>query len=259
MKNIILSLDDGREDFYRVAFPIMKKFNLTGTINVVTESIENPKKYFYPNTTSYDFMKVEELREIEESGIEIACHGRSHKNTVQDILENIEDFQKMGISVENIGFASPGSDVTPKNVHSLDSLLKDGTISYIRSALIPEREGPFKTFLNRLQEKTHSSVLFYLLNKRNYIRKVEYPLFSSVVITKNTTVKQLKYLFKKMPDNTSVILLMHSVLKKDDETYGNDRWYWDAERFYELCKYISITENLTCIRNVDLIAGQRIS
>lgn len=255
MKNIILSLDDGREDFYRVAFPILKKFNLTGTINVVTESIENPKKYFRPNSTSNDFMKVEELQEIEESGIEIACHGRSHKNTVQDILENIEDFQKMGISVRNIGFASPGSDITAENVCSIESLFKERTISYIRSALIPEREGHFKAFLNHLQEKTHSKVLFYILNKRNYIREVEYPFFSSVVITKNTTVKQLKYLFKKMPDNTSVILLMHSVLKKDDDVYGNDRWYWDAEKFYELCEYISVSENLTCIRNRDLIIG----
>lgn len=67
----------------------MREFNLTGTINVVTEAIESPKKYCVPQKTAHGFMKVEELLEIEKSGIEIACHGRSHKNTVEDILDNM--------------------------------------------------------------------------------------------------------------------------------------------------------------------------
>ena len=57
-----------------------------------------------------------------------------------------------------------------------------------------------------------------------------------------------------MPDNSAVILLMHSVLNKDDELYGNDKWFLDARRFDKICKFISESKEIKCINNIDLFS-----
>ena len=37
---IVLTVDDGHEDFYRIAFPILKKHKVTATLFVITDFIE---------------------------------------------------------------------------------------------------------------------------------------------------------------------------------------------------------------------------
>lgn len=249
MRKIILSFDDGGEDFYRVVYPTLKKYNLTGVANIITKHI----KPALESTPENRYMTEENLRELQKNGIEIACHGRSHENTVEDILNNIEDFKNMGLDVENVGFASPGSGITMDNVHTIDSLVKDKTISYIRSAYIPDRESKFMGFMNRFMEKSASAGLFCLMNKRNFIKSFDYPWFPSVVITSYTTMKQVKKLLRKMPDNSSVIIMFHHIYEKDDTGYGKSIWYWDAELFREFCEYISKDEKFVCINNVDLV------
>lgn len=248
MRNIILSFDDGCRDFYTVAYPILKKYDLTATVNIITQHT----KYAEETDENSRYMTVENLLELEKNGIEIACHGRSHENTIQDITDNIDDFKKMGISVESIGFASPGSGITMENVSSIDLLVKNNTISYIRSAFTPYKYGRFMVFLNNFMEKSQSKKLFYLLNKKNFIKEFDYPLFPSVVITSYTTMKQLKYLLSKMPDNTSVIIMFHHIYRKTDKGYGKSVWFWDADLLCEFCEYIK-KENFNCIRNIELI------
>jgi hypothetical protein len=40
MRKIILSFDDGGEDFYRVVYPALKKYNLTGVANIISQYIK---------------------------------------------------------------------------------------------------------------------------------------------------------------------------------------------------------------------------
>ncbi len=249
VRKIILSFDDGGRDFYRVVYPTLKKYNLTGVANIISQYIKPEAEC----EEGHRYMSVENLVELQQNGIEIACHGRNHENTIEDILNNIEDFKNMGLDVENIGFASPGSGITMDNVHTIDSLVKDKTISYIRSAYTPDKDGKFIEFMNRLMEKSGSSELFCLMNKRNFIKSFDYSWFPSVVITSYTTMKQVKKLLKKMPDNSSVIIMFHHIYEKDDAGYGKSIWYWDAGLFRELCEYISSNENFVCVNNVDLV------
>ena len=249
MKKIILSFDDGGRDFYNVAYPILKKYNLTGVANIITKHI----KPATGSTPENRYMTEENLLELQKNGIEIACHGRNHENTIEDIFNNIEDFKNMGIDVENIGFASPGSGITMDNVDAVDSLIKNKTISYIRSAYTPDKDGKFMEFMNRFMEKSSSADLFYLMNKRNYIKSFDYPWFPSVVITSYTTMKQIKKLLKKMPDDSSVIIMFHHIYEKGDAGYGKSIWYWDADLFRELCEYIRDDENFVCVNNINLV------
>ena len=249
MRKIILSFDDGGEDFYRVVYPTLKKYNLTGVANIISQYIKPEAEC----KEGHRYMSAENLVELQKNGIEIACHGRSHENTVEDILDNIEDFKNMGLDVTGIGFASPGSGITMDNVHTIDSLIQDKTITYIRSAYIPDREGKFMGFMNQLMEKSGWAWLFRLMNKRNFIKTFDYPWFPSVVITSYTTMKQVKKLLQKMPDNSSVIIMFHHIYEKGDSAYGKGIWYWDADLFEELCEYISGNENFVCVNNADLV------
>ena len=39
MKYVVLSFDDGRRDFYVNAFPILMKYKLVATLNVITDYV----------------------------------------------------------------------------------------------------------------------------------------------------------------------------------------------------------------------------
>ena len=249
MKNIIFSFDDGGEDFYRVAYPILKKFNLTGTANIISKYIKPEAECDGGNK----FMTAENLLELQEGGIEIACHGHNHENTVEDIEKNLDDFAKMGLNLDKMGFASPGSDLTPEKIDTLAPLFRDNRISYARSAYIPDRHGKFMKYLNLFMERSRSKLLFYLLNKRNFIKNIDSLWLPSVGVVSYTTMKQMKYLLRKMPDNTSVIIMFHHIYKKTDSAYGKGAWHWDADLFCELCEYISADKNFRCINNIDLM------
>lgn len=80
-KKIILTFDDGYEDNYRVAFPIMKKYNCKGVIYLMgelnynrwdVENKVNPEKRF-------SLMNDNEIKELQESGlIEFGAHTLTH-------------------------------------------------------------------------------------------------------------------------------------------------------------------------------------
>ena len=167
MRKIIFSFDDGGEDFYRVVFPILKKFNFTATANIISQHIKPEEEC----EEGHWYMTAENLIELQQNGIEIACHGRSHKNSVEDIEKNLEDFAKMGLNMENMGFASPGSGITPEKMSIIEPLIKDKRISYVRSAYTPYIYGKYMVYLTQLMENSRSKHLFYLLNKKNFIRK----------------------------------------------------------------------------------------
>ena len=59
---------------------ILKKFKMRFTINAITKPVEE---------SSPEFMSVEQLKECYNYGAEIACHGHTHQNNRQDVLDNI--------------------------------------------------------------------------------------------------------------------------------------------------------------------------
>ena len=62
MKTIILSFNDARRDFYTRALPIIKKYNLTATLNVISDFILNPSNYCCFSSGNNEAITSEELK-----------------------------------------------------------------------------------------------------------------------------------------------------------------------------------------------------
>lgn len=110
-KSIVLSFDDGYEDFYRDVFPILKKYHMKATQYVIYDFIGRK-----------GFLKDSEIKEMIESGlIEIGSHTLDHlalaklpeKQAEKQIIESKELFEKrFGIKIETFAYPYGSFDKT---------------------------------------------------------------------------------------------------------------------------------------------------
>lgn len=253
MKYVILSFDDGRLDTYDNAYKIISKYKLSATMNIVSDFIQNQHHYDIFRSAGNKAMTPAQLIECQQYGIEIACHGATHKNTVEDILRNIEELSAMGICTENIGFASPYSVLTEQNCSKIKEIKDKSIIYYIRSGLQIKREGLLYMLLSYIERRSHSKVLYYYLNKRNIIRDNSHTILKSAAVTKYTSFSQLKYFIERMKNNEAIIFMFHSILDKKSPYVNSDEWYWDKQRFEELCKYLRESDSISVITTKELV------
>lgn len=80
-KSVVITLDDGWRSAYHIAFPILKKYGFTATLFVSTDFIG------CKNALSW-----QQIRELAESGFDIQCHTKTHRNLAQS--EKAESFEE---------------------------------------------------------------------------------------------------------------------------------------------------------------------
>src|SRR5262249_9737715 len=68
---ILLTFDDGYEDAYTSAFPILKEFGFTGTFFIVTGFIDAGDR---------NYLTWAQAKEMAEAGMSIQNHSRTHKD-----------------------------------------------------------------------------------------------------------------------------------------------------------------------------------
>jgi peptidoglycan/xylan/chitin deacetylase (PgdA/CDA1 family) len=71
-KPVIITLDDGLESAYRVAYPILEKYGFTGTFFVATSSIGSP-----------GVMTLKQLAEMSQHGMAIQSHSLTHRRLAE--------------------------------------------------------------------------------------------------------------------------------------------------------------------------------
>lgn len=73
-KRVVITFDDGFEDFYKDAFPVLDKFNLTATVFLPTSYIENDTRQF----KGRNCLTWAQVRELQSCGITFGSHTANH-------------------------------------------------------------------------------------------------------------------------------------------------------------------------------------
>lgn len=255
MKYVILSFDDGRLDTYSNTFPILKENNLTATLNVVSDFILHSDRYHCFESAENKAMTIENIIECRDCGIEIALHGATHQNSVDDVLQNKKELGDMGIDTDNIGFASPFSELNEQNCAEIYKLVEKGELSYIRTGIQTRRMGFLYIAFSLINRVIKSKRLFWRLNKNLFNKTEKLPkLLRGVSVTRETTLKEIEFCIDKLGDGEAVIFILHSILPKDAPGYQKDRWAWDIERFQKLCRFLNKTDDLQVITTKQLLS-----
>lgn len=83
-KAVIMTFDDGYEDNYTNAFPLLKKYGCKGTFFIVSETIGGMNIWHNPADEPHQKMlNREQLVELQGAGMEIGSHTLSHPNLKQ--------------------------------------------------------------------------------------------------------------------------------------------------------------------------------
>lgn len=122
-KQIIITFDDGYEDNYKYALPILKKYNFKAVIYLVShldynrwdvENISNPEK-------RCELMSKEQLLDMQKYGIEFGGHTKTHvklsrievEEAREEIIESKETLENL-LGKKLISFAYPYGDLNDR-------------------------------------------------------------------------------------------------------------------------------------------------
>lgn len=105
-KSVVITFDDGSEDNFQYAFPVLKKYGFPATIFVITD---------ISNTEGY--LSTAQMKEMLAQGIEIGSHTRRHaylpgivgKRLVEEI-KGSKDWleQELGVTITSFAYPSGG-------------------------------------------------------------------------------------------------------------------------------------------------------
>ena len=94
LKSVALTFDDGYEDFYTTAYPILRQNDFTATIYIITAKVGTP-----------NYMTWEQLQELVKAGIEVGAHTVNHIDlaTASRAQQEFEIKQSKQILEEHLG------------------------------------------------------------------------------------------------------------------------------------------------------------
>lgn len=91
---VVITFDDGFQDFYSQAFPLLSKYNQSATVFLPTAYIDNgPRKF-----NSIECLTWGQVRELQKAGIQFGSHTVTHPQlrnlTMQDVRHEIQSSKK---------------------------------------------------------------------------------------------------------------------------------------------------------------------
>jgi len=102
MNTVILTFDDGYEDNYTLAFPLLKKYGFRGNFFVIGKDIGKTLN----QNGIVKYMTFAQLKEMHQQGMEIGSHTMSH-DPLAAIKPNFlpwEIYQPLNLCYEKMGF-----------------------------------------------------------------------------------------------------------------------------------------------------------
>lgn len=92
-KTVTLTFDDGFQNFYTTAFPILSEYNFKATVFLVTDFCGKNNEWAGnpPNLPSSKVLSWEEIKELNNYGIEFGSHTRTHPDLTKISSTQLED------------------------------------------------------------------------------------------------------------------------------------------------------------------------
>jgi len=198
---LTFTFDDGYKSIYTEVLPIFKKYNLRGTVYVITnltgKEFENEK-----------LMNWSEINELQEYGFEIGCHSANHIDLTD--LNEKEIRSELRISKEK--------------------LLEEGIL--VKSLAIPY--GKYNEKIKNIAKEYYSSVRASVWGYNDLSNIDKYNL-KSKWITNETKVSTIKSWIDEAVEEKKWVILMFHKIGEEDSLYSIS-----PNKFEEIIKYMKL-------------------
>lgn len=120
-KPIVLTFDDGYEDAYINALPLLQKYNMRGSFAIITGKVGTP-----------GYMTWDQIKQMQIAGMEIASHSVSHPDlSIAPIVKIKDELTKSRADLENNGIYPVSVFVYPSGKYNLDTIEQLKLAGYI--------------------------------------------------------------------------------------------------------------------------------
>lgn len=240
MKYVSFTFDDGRRDNFTYAYPVMKKYGITGTLFCTTGYIDGTWAKDESWHSAGEAIHVDELQELQQNGWELALHGDKHTTEVADLKCAFEKMKQWGFSKRPIGFSMPNSNIAKEKLDAVINTYFDSGLLYIRAGRRINTGSLSAKVLFALYTYGHMQWAYNRFNNVNLtpLDKIDKKQIYSVVVRCKDDPAMIARFIEQLPDNTCAVLMLHSILPEDSEYYRTDPWNWSLKRFEKFCKVI---------------------
>jgi hypothetical protein len=225
---IVISIDDGNADDFRLYENILLKYHLPATFNIVSGTIDGEGT-----------LTREQLREIYRDPLmEIAAHGYSHQNDDEDVVKGITElYEWLGVTDERIGFASPGSQMKNTFIEQNADHLRSLGLLYVRTAGNPNANDRHLELQDKWKEAGASE--YVIKNIPQLIYAFHSMCVNSVVVYHHTELEDLKQLVDIAAEESACVVFMFHRTKKKDELQYEELWNYDYDKMEGFAAYLA--------------------
>ena len=240
MKYIAITFDDGREDNYSVALPILRRYGMAGTVYVATGFVDGTWAGYPVLESPRRAMTPDEIRALRENGWEIGLHGDQHTTEQNDFDSAYEKMNGWLLDGKpgRYGFSLPNSAAPESEIAAIRG--KKDKVSYMRQGRRKSNAGLTQKILYTLSYYGGIQAAYNLYNRENtYLKTDQDKMMYSVVVKAKDRPGMIVRFLEQLPDGARVALMLHSVIPESEARQKPSAWNWPDGQFDALCRLLS--------------------
>lgn len=233
---VTLSFDDGRRDTYTKAYAIMQKYNLLGTVHVITGYVDGTFTRKLSGSTGA--MTIEDLTEMKRAGWEISSHGDQHITEKKDFLKSVKKLEEWGMIEGKVGFSIPGSKIVYENEDDFVRFLQNNEIAYMRGGRDKRCYKILSKIRYVLYHVFHSKLCYRAFHRYCFMNPEnvdKYNLVSAVIRCEDKVELVTDLLQHHIGKKEWIIFMLHGIADGESEV-DNSPWCWDKQQFTVFCE-----------------------
>lgn len=180
---VVLTFDDGYADFYRYAFPILKRYGFAATVFLPTAYIGTSRLHF----KNKECLTWSEVRELRRAGVSFGSHTVTHprlttldahgvRDEIVNSKQTIED--NLGESIDTFAYPFAFPETNGCFVRMLrDTLIQAGYRQGVSTRIGTAHRHEDQYFLRRLPVNSHDDISLFsakLQGAYNWLHTIQY-------------------------------------------------------------------------------------